>query len=234
MTWAKFQKGEKAVRYMKTTNGVIEWHIPWCPYPNVERSLEPIRTRLRSSKIFPSKEPDKLMWIDDKRKMVKMNVSSVYHKLNTNKKDPRKKLWRRVWQKQTTPKITCFMWAVALNRIHTNDNLKKKGMIFLNHCILCMKDEEDVSHLLIRCDFASQIWARILEWTNYHWVEPPDLAQLIDQWALGSQTAKAKEIEIILLMHVVWSIWKERNAQTFLDRSQTANVTLQKEIKAFK
>jgi len=85
-------------------------------------------------------------------------VKTQYNYLNINAKDNRKYLWEKVWVKYLIPKISYFTWFTSLNSINTYDNLKKKGILLPNKCIMCKKAEETIDHFLFHYEYANQSW----------------------------------------------------------------------------
>ncbi|KAL4201212.1 hypothetical protein AMTRI_Chr02g257500 [Amborella trichopoda] len=57
------------------------------------------------------------------------------------------------------PKTKLFQWLVIQGKPLTLDNLQKRGFQFPNRCIMCLNEEETVTHLLLHCDFAYSIWS---------------------------------------------------------------------------
>ena len=57
-----------------------------------------------------------------------------------------------------------FGWLALKNRILTMDNLRRKGIIVVNACLLCLQDEESVVHLLLKCKFTHRICNAVLDW----------------------------------------------------------------------
>jgi hypothetical protein len=60
------------------------------------------------------------------------------------------------------PRIAFFLWATALSRILTVDNLRRQEFELINRCCLCKKDEETINHLLSHCEFSVDIWHLVL------------------------------------------------------------------------
>ena len=44
------------------------------------------------------------------------------------------------------------------------DNLRRRKMIMVNACPMCLTEEESVDHLLLKCKLANSIWLSILRW----------------------------------------------------------------------
>jgi hypothetical protein len=44
------------------------------------------------------------------------------------------------------------VWSVALGKILTLDNLKRRNIVLVNRCGMCKKEEESIDHLLLHCE----------------------------------------------------------------------------------
>nr|AFK44834.1 unknown [Lotus japonicus] len=54
-----------------------------------------------------------------------------------------------------------------LDRIQTQENLRKRSVIQLGTsclCLLCLDHEESLSHLLFSCRFAWCVWMEVYKW----------------------------------------------------------------------
>eukprot|EP00268_Persea_americana_P012099 TRINITY_DN15081_c1_g4_i1.p1 TRINITY_DN15081_c1_g4~~TRINITY_DN15081_c1_g4_i1.p1 ORF type:complete len:107 (-),score=14.64 TRINITY_DN15081_c1_g4_i1:104-424(-) len=70
----------------------------------------------------------------------------------------------RLWKFKAPPRILVFGWLALRNRILTMDNLRRRGMVVVNACPLCLKNEESMDQLLLRCNFAYRTWSVVLGW----------------------------------------------------------------------
>ena len=59
--------------------------------------------------------------------------------------------WKMVWQSKVPPRVAFFSWTVALGKILTIDNLRKKHLVVLEWCFMCKRCGEFVNHLLLHC-----------------------------------------------------------------------------------
>lgn len=54
-----------------------------------------------------------------------------------------------------------FGWLVLRGCILSMDNLRRRNMIIINACPLCLSGEESVDHVLMNCLMAHQVWTSI-------------------------------------------------------------------------
>ena len=51
------------------------------------------------------------------------------------------------------------MWTAVWDKILTGDNLRGRGMDFVDWCIMCRCNGETVDHLLLHCGKAYWLWS---------------------------------------------------------------------------
>jgi hypothetical protein len=59
------------------------------------------------------------------------------------------------------------MWLAIRNRVPTWDILKKRNKQGPSICIMCISEDENISHLFIKCPFAQQISSDIVQWYGF-------------------------------------------------------------------
>lgn len=101
-----------------------------------------------------------------------------------------------VWFKGAVPKHAFNMWVSTLNRLPTRQRLVSWGAISSADCCLCSSLPETRDHLLLACNFASQIWsqvftklspshrllsswAELLSWTRHSTIQAPSLLRKV-------------------------------------------------------
>jgi hypothetical protein len=76
-------------------------------------------------------------------------------------------LWNEIWRAKCLTKIDRSIWTSAQNAILTGDNLRKKGWEGPTRCPFYVSKEETVTHLLLNCPFALEVWNLALApWTS--------------------------------------------------------------------
>ena len=115
------------------------------------------------------------------------------------------------------PKVSFFVWAAALNRILTIDNLIKRQWILVNRCCLCCADAESVDHLLLHCSVASQLWALVFSIFGVTWVQPSLVSSALWSWQGGRVGRRRRKVWFFAPHCLMWILWLERNRRTFQD-----------------
>ncbi|OMP13682.1 hypothetical protein COLO4_01156 [Corchorus olitorius] len=69
--------------------------------------------------------------------------------------------WRWIWKAPTYPKIQCFLWQMAHQKLATNSFLNCIGLQPLSTCPICNSQPETVEHLFRLCPAAVALWNQL-------------------------------------------------------------------------
>ena len=119
----------------------------------------------------------------------------------------------QIWKFCIPQKIICFNWLGLSNRVHTWDNLIKKGWIGPHWCCLCRAALEYVDHLFTECCFTRQVLSFISISLSVPiiWKEPSYLLNVVSWFR--------KENNLTYLPPLMaWKIWLARNKCIFEDK----------------
>ncbi|GJW28108.1 RNA-directed DNA polymerase, eukaryota [Tanacetum coccineum] len=68
-------------------------------------------------------------------------------------------------------KVNIFAWKVSLDRLPTRSNLARRGVLVpSSSCLICNVSDEDLAHLLFRCDLAIEVTRLVYRWWNLVWI----------------------------------------------------------------
>ncbi|GJX61980.1 RNA-directed DNA polymerase, eukaryota, reverse transcriptase zinc-binding domain protein [Tanacetum coccineum] len=82
------------------------------------------------------------------------------------------------WNPLVPKKVNIFCWRMFLNRIPTRLLLDSRGIDIPNVlCPICGIDQEDITHLFLKCEVTSEIWRAIFTWLGS---VPPDIGSIKD------------------------------------------------------
>ncbi|GJX38186.1 RNA-directed DNA polymerase, eukaryota [Tanacetum coccineum] len=71
------------------------------------------------------------------------------------------------WIKTIPIKVNIFAWKVSLDRLPTRSNLARRGVLVpSSSCLICNVSDEDLAHLLFRCDLAIEVTRLVYRWWN--------------------------------------------------------------------
>lgn len=72
-----------------------------------------------------------------------------------------------------------------------------------------------MSHILLHCPFAVDVWNAIVRDFGLTWVMSPDLPSVLSSWQTLALNPKGKQIWQVAPTTVCWSIWREHNNRVF-------------------
>ena len=128
--------------------------------------------------------------------------------------------WKFIWDFPSLPKIDFFCWTAAHQSILTRDNLRRRGMEGPSRCPLCLSDVETVSHLLLLCPFAQEVWRGVLKLEPANFDFPDSIPSLFRSWASSSpfsfnKKSLLKTSWMWIPKFTCWKLWLERNNRIF-------------------
>jgi hypothetical protein len=119
-----------------------------------------------------------------------------------------------VWDSDAPHKCQFFVRLATLGRCLTDDNLVKRIIPHNPICPLCHFIKNLLTHLLLNCSFAQQVWALVLNQCNM--LTNANLASatsFVDWWTeqvIGLNKYSRRPTNSFVTI-VSWEIWKERN-----------------------
>ncbi|PNT60672.1 hypothetical protein BRADI_5g03159v3 [Brachypodium distachyon] len=120
-----------------------------------------------------------------------------------------------IWELRAPNKCKFFMWLAVRDRCWTTDRLSRRGLPHPASCPLCDQEPESISHLLLGCVAARQVWALILHrWGLPLWL--PGIEENLQSWCSAriSPERSRKDVNIGITL-VCWCTWRHRNAVVF-------------------
>lgn len=157
-------------------------------------------------------------------------VSQGYKQLSQHPNvPPDPKPWQGIWSQTTIPKIDTFCWLLCHHRILTEDRFRKRGIIGPSRCSLCEDHEETAAHMMLFCNFATDLWKEALSPLNSDFA-PNHCSDLFSNWKCmypggTSQNLQIKEAWLALPKLICWHIWLERNQRIFNDKKSDPKIT---------
>lgn len=98
------------------------------------------------------------------------------------------------------------MWRACHSVIPTAMSLAAKQVPIQTRCSWCLNQEEDIAHVLFRCSFAREVWARV-DMQEIQLVRCQEPIQEIFQKLFNICTRE----NIIWIAVVCWGLWHRRN-----------------------
>jgi len=78
--------------------------------------------------------------------------------------------------------------SVALGKILTLNNLRKRHVIVIDRCCMCKINGETMDHLLLHCEVARVLWNAIFSHFSLSWVMPLRVVDLFACWWTGGHS----------------------------------------------
>ena len=72
------------------------------------------------------------------------------------------------------------------------DNLRRRNMVIVNVCPMCLKNAEFVDHLFLNCRVAQGLWNDVYSWFDMRGVLPVHFSQLFEIWMLGVGSTRGR------------------------------------------
>jgi hypothetical protein len=123
--------------------------------------------------------------------------------------------WKNIWKPKVPIWVAFFVWTAVMDRILTTDNLRRRWVIILDWCCMCKNSGESLSHLLLHCSVARDLWNFIFNIFGIQWDMPKDVRDLLACWWEGRGRSKIKVLWHLVPHCVFWCIWWERNSRSF-------------------
>ena len=218
-------------RISSLPNGVVNsfgfWDgIEWVWSFSWARSLRPRDEAERASLLqtlhqahLSTSDPDTYIWAPSKSGL--FSVKSAAMELATPSLSSNFDAIKGLWRGLVPYRIEIFTWMVLIGRINSKDKLIMRGIIPSSeaNCVLCDQQHEDINHLFLHCSLSHLIWSWWLNLWGLQWVFPGSIRMAFEQWKAPSYGPFFRNVWCASFFIIVWSIWKERNARCFNQKS---------------
>ncbi|GKE23199.1 RNA-directed DNA polymerase, eukaryota [Tanacetum coccineum] len=120
------------------------------------------------------------------------------------------------WVKYIPIKVNVFAWRARRNYLPTRANLNRRGIILdSSMCHLCQSDEDDINHVLFRCELAQIIVRRICRWWELDWQGLMSFSDWQSWFSSIRLPSKVKNMLEGVFCVAWWSIWGLMNRTIF-------------------
>jgi hypothetical protein len=120
-----------------------------------------------------------------------------------------------------------FVWLVLHDRRWTAARRKRHNLQDDDSCGACLQLPETISHILVGCVFAREVWSNLLR--RWNWLRlaaslSPFL-EFTDWWMWSRKQVHGDDRKAFdtLVVLVVWLLWKERNNRIFQNTNLLAS-----------
>eukprot|EP00253_Pinus_taeda_P007130 PITA_07130 len=137
---------------------------------------------------------------------------SEAYKIINNNTTPFDTIWRKIWELDSWPKVSHFLWLVGHKRILTWDKLRRRNFQGPSYCHNCKHSEETLQHLLDDCPLANQLWEKESFRCQRRCRQENNIINSLRQWPQRPYKSELlNRLWNIIPGLILWSIWKERN-----------------------
>ena len=136
-----------------------------------------------------------------------------------------------VWKGTLPLKIKSFLWLSLENKIFTQANYQKRERTIVNCCSLCGAALETMDHLLVICSFTVLVWWKII--SSLHLDSIWGNGTFSNSLQIWFKNYKKYSFKIVVGL-VSWNTWKIRNLVFFEVSTKSADVVVERFLKAFK
>jgi hypothetical protein len=125
--------------------------------------------------------------------------------------------WKSICKSKAPSRVVFFVWTVAMGKILTIDNLRKKNIIVMEWCCMCKKSGKSIVHLLLHCEVAMEVWNMMCQLFGVMWVMLGSVTDCLGSWRTQKGNRTVLQTWRMVPLCVMWCIWRERNAWNFED-----------------
>ena len=125
-----------------------------------------------------------------------------------------------IWKSGIPAIIKFFAWSISLGRINTFDFFQRKRpfqCLSPNWCVMRKRDLESTRHLFLQCEFAKTLWVKVWREFGLDLETPDNILDLLKICTLSRWNKSVRAFWVIVVLAVLWGIWKERNSKIFCD-----------------
>ncbi|XP_021743996.1 uncharacterized protein LOC110710043 [Chenopodium quinoa] len=184
----------------------------------VWRAFNEEDTRNILSIYLPSAREDKRVWLPGLKGSYSVK-SGYWSQFNQQPLAEDNWFWRKYWKINIWRKVL-LGWRILQNKLHTKDNLNRRGVKLEEYCVLCTKEEENVAHLFRECEVTRRIWWGLLGIRTMSNSHIPFQKWLKDLLAYSLKNDKGSDTFLSMPL-IMPAIWLHRNDITF--RGMSAN-----------
>ncbi|XP_072066904.1 uncharacterized protein [Arachis hypogaea] len=122
-----------------------------------------------------------------------------------------------IWKGLAPPRVELFVWFVLVGKVNTKERLSRLRIISQDdkRCVLCNKDDEQVHHLFLDCDFAWHVWSAWISAFGRPCVFPELVKDHFLSWTDESRRKEDRKQRLRCFCAIIWHIWMERNRRIF-------------------
>lgn len=150
--------------YNINTNGMRSWNLHF-RRALYDREINSLGTLLQAiENVVLTEEEDLRIWADESAVFEPKTVCGKLEKDRIEEEQtgctyfPAKKIWIAL----APSKVNFFIWALIRGCNLTTDNTRKRGRPMPLRTVMCVTEEESISHLFLNCRITKWLWNKVL------------------------------------------------------------------------
>ena len=180
----------------------FKWRREWFEWEKI--MVEDFMTIISQVSLHQGTE-DKRFWNDPPS--YSFSVKSAYNKIANHTIGRGLEGFEHLWDLKVMPSALFYAWRAFSNRIATKQNLQRRGVAMEDTlCVLCGKEEETTSHILVLCEESIKVWNLCLSWLGISSVNHNDLICHFEQFSClclnqeGNRLWKSMWVSVVVYM----------------------------------
>lgn len=117
-----------------------------------------------------------------------------------------------IWSPFIPLRKSLTLWRAINDKLLSWDKLHFEGPSI---CPLCFKAEENIDHLFVSCDFAQQIWQKVLSAFDIAYMPQSSFGEFFITAMKLIFSPQILSLWRAVFVNVIWNIWNSRNRVIF-------------------
>ncbi|GKU94470.1 hypothetical protein SLEP1_g7966 [Rubroshorea leprosula] len=216
-TWST-GKDKECFQMGRALNGTWRWNLTWrrTLHQWEDEAATELQKMIEKVKMSPG-SADKWEWTHSTDR--EYSTATAYAILTKQRREEEEaEMYKRVWNPSIPTKVAAFNWKVLLDRIPAKLNLFKRGVIKEREerkCVLCEEEEEDSSHLFLKCKIAKWLWRACANWWGIKVELQNECKRTFQLFGAWTKKSHKREGWDCIWNAVIWSVWMARNKKIF-------------------
>lgn len=123
-------------------------------------------------------------------------------------------------------RIKIFIWLTTKGKLLTDCERARRNMTAETTCPTCNDGEESLDHLFRGCNFAKDCWRKCLSPRNFRLDSHIPFLQWVETNCTNNSWVEDNRPWCSKFVHMLWGIWKARNAGVFNNTWMTSEVVV--------
>jgi len=157
----------------------FSWRREWFEWEKT--MVEDFMASISRVSLHPYKE-DLRLW--NNPPSYTFSIKSAHNKLVNHRSGGVSVVFEYLWNLKVMPSTQFYVWMALLDIVATKQNLHKRGATLEDTlCVLCGREEESTSHILVLCKVSIKVWNMCFRWMRISSVNHNELIHHFEQFS---------------------------------------------------